>query len=272
VVLSSFKELVMQQRFRRFALFIGATSIVCGGFVVAACGTDNGTTATPPVPETGTRETGSGGEGGMTDPDAGQNPDSGEAPDCSGAPTLRSNTAAGGFFCAFYKADAAVDGAAGLSNCTSAQTCCNPGIADGGPFAGKFPPAFCADGKGGDTLCATQDTAHNSDYQLGFFSNSWECNDKNNCPAGQICVMTTSPYVMGTNHANVGPTNNKGVPKACNVFESYQMGGSACILPAALDPAKHVQLCSMTDPVTCPGNTTCKPFDGAGRDLGSCRQ
>ncbi|MDB4934763.1 MAG: hypothetical protein JWP87_1735 [Labilithrix sp.] len=259
----------MQQRFRKLALFIGATTVVSGAFIVVACGTDNGTTATPPVPETGTKDTSPVGDGGgPSDQDGDTTPD-GEAADCATAPILRSNTAAGGFFCAFYKAEAGVDGAAGLANCTSTQTCCNPGIADGGAFAGKFPPAFCADGKLGDNGCAAQDTVHGSDYQLGFFSNSWECNDKNGCPAGDICVMTTSPYAMAGNHVNLGPTNNKGVPKACGILESYQQGGSKC-KTGAVDPTTEIQLCSTTD-TGCPAGQTCKPFDGAGRDLGACR-
>jgi hypothetical protein len=262
------KELVMQQRFRRFALFIGATSIVSGAFIVVACGTDNGTTSVPPVPETGTKETSPTGETGTPDPDGGPLPD-GTAPDCDGKPVLRTNTTAGGFFCAHYKGDAAVDGAAGLSNCTAGQTCCNPGIADGGAFSGKFPPSFCADGKTGDVGCAAQDTTHGSDYQLGFFSNSWECNDKTACPSGQICVMFTSPYAAMGKVVNVGPTNNKGIPKECNVLESYQMGGSKCKTPPAT-MGQELELCSMNES-TCPGNTVCTPFDGSGRDLGVCR-
>jgi len=258
----------MQQRFRRLALFVGASALVGAGFIVAACGTDNGTTATP-LPDAGGGKTDAnkGDTGTTPDPDGGTT--DGSTVDCSSAPQLRTNTTAGGFFCAFYKSDAAVDGAAGLGNCTAAQTCCNPGIADGGAFAGKFPPAFCADGKVDDNGCAAADTAHGSDFQLGFFSNAWQCNDNTACAAGETCVMYTSPYVTnpGTDKANVGVDTK--APAACHQYKAYKQGGSKCKTGAAV--AGEVQLCSMNDPGTCGAGTSCQPFDGAGRDLGSCR-
>ena len=255
----------MQQRFRKLALFVGASALVGAGFIVAACGTDNGTTATP-LPDSG------GGGKDSSKADTSVNPDTdggtetdGATVDCSSAPILRSNTAADGFFCAFLKP---VDG--GTANCTASQTCCNPGIADGGAFAGKFPPAFCATGKGGDTECAAQAAAHSSEYQPGFFSNAWQCNDKTACAAGEICVMFTSAYVTkpGTDKVNVGVDTK--APAACHEYKAYKQGGSKC-KAGAVDPANEVQLCSMTDPGSCGAGTSCQPFNGNGRDLGSCR-
>jgi hypothetical protein len=255
----------MQQRFRKLALFVGASALVGAGFIVAACGTDNGTTATPVPGVDGGGKDSAKGDTSVTDPDTGTETD-GATVDCAKAPVLRSNTAADGFFCAFYKP---ADG--GTANCTATQTCCNPGIADGGTFAGKFPPAFCADGKGGDTVCAAQDMANGSDYQLGFFSNSWECNDKTACAADEVCVMITSPYVTkpGMDFANVGVDTK--APAACHEYKAYKQGGSKCIKPADIDAKSMVRLCSMTDPGNCGAGTSCQPFNGSGRDLGSCR-
>jgi hypothetical protein len=260
----------MQQRFRRLALFVGASALVGAGLIMAACGTDNGTST--PVPSV---DSGGGGKdsaktdtGTTVDPDGGITTD-GSTADCSSAPQLRTNSAAGGFFCAFYKSDAAVDGAAGLGNCTATQTCCNPGIADGGTFSGKFPPAFCADGKVDETGCASQDTAHGSDFQVGFFSNAWQCNDDTACAAGEKCFMYTSPHVTNpaTDKANVGVDTK--APAACHQYKAYKQGGSKCHSGAAA--TGEVQLCSMNDPGTCGAGTSCQPFDGSGRDLGSCR-
>ena len=258
----------MQQRFRKLALFVGASSLVGAGLIVAACGTDNGTTATPvPGVDSGGKDSAKADTGTTPDPDGGTMTD-GATVDCSSSPELRTNTAAGGFRCAFYKSDAAVDGAAGLNNCTAAQTCCNPGIADGGPFDKKFPPAFCADGKVDETGCATQDTARGSDFQPGFFSNAWQCNDDTACGAGEKCFMYTSPHVTNpADTANVGIDTK--APAACKDYKAYKQGGSKCHAPPKA--VGELQLCSTNDPGTCGAGTSCQPFDGAGRDLGSCR-
>lgn len=255
----------MQQRFRKLALFVGASALVGAGFIVAACGTDNGTTPTPLPDAGGGKDSATKADTSTTDPDAGTETD-GATVDCSTSPVLRTNTAADGFYCAFYKP---ADG--GTANCAVGQTCCNPGIADGGAFAGKFPPAFCANGTGGDAICVAQAAVNNSEYQPGFFSNAWQCNDKTACAAGEICVMFTSAYVSkpATDFANVGP--NTKAPAACHEYKAYKQGGSKCIAPGALDPKSMVQLCSMSDPGNCGAGTTCQPFDGSGRDLGSCR-
>lgn len=259
----------MQQRFRRLALFVGASALVGAGLIVAACGTDNGSTPVPtpsvdggkdsaPKPDTGT----------TPDPDSGTLPDSSTV-DCGRVSMLTTNTTAGGFRCGFYKADAAVDGAAGIENCTATQTCCNPSIADGGTFSGKFPPAFCADGKVDENGCATQDTAHGSDFQTGFFSHAWECNDDTACAAGEKCFMYTSPHVTmpGTDKANVGLDTK--APAACKKYKAFKEGGSKChAAPAA---AGEIQLCSVNDPGTCGTGTSCQPFTGDGNDLGACR-
>jgi hypothetical protein len=255
----------MQQRFRKLALFVGASSLVGAAFIVAACGTDNGTTATPvPGVDSGGKDSAKGDTSTTTDPDGGTETD-GSTVDCSSAPVLRTNTTADGFFCAFYKPEAGAS-----ANCAATETCCNPGIADGGTFSGKFPPAYCAPGKLDDTGCVAAAAAHASDYQPGFFSNAWQCNDKTACAAGEICVMFTSPFVAKpTDKANVGVDTK--APAACHQFKAYKQGGSKCIAAAALDKTSQVQLCSMNDPGNCGAGTTCQPFDGAGRDLGSCR-
>ena len=256
----------MQQRFRKLALFIGAAAFSGASVLVVACGTDNGT-ATPTPQVDGSKPVGDGGKpDGNVDPETDGSVQDGNTPDCSRTPILKPTTAAGGFLCAFYKGDAAVDGAAGLSNCTSGQTCCNPAKADGGPFDGKFPPSFCAQAKGGDTICAAEDTAHDSDYQPDFFANSWECAEKANCLAGQTCVMVTAVNVTAGGVANVGKDTK--APSSCNVYKAFKQGGSRCKTGAAAQD--EVLLCS-TD-AECGTGTACKPFNAGGlRDLGSCR-
>ncbi len=260
----------MQQRFRKLALFVGASALAGAGFIVAACGTDNGTST--PVPSV---DSGGGGKdssktdtGTTPDPDGGTIPDSSTV-DCGHIIALPTNTTAGGFRCGHYKADAAVDGAASLSNCAATQTCCNPAVADGGAFSGKFPPSFCADGKVDETGCATQGPMHNSDFQPGFFSHAWECSDDTACSSGQKCFMYTSPHVTNalTDKANVGP--NTKAPAACHEFKAFKEGGSKCHAGAAA--AGEIQLCSVNDPGTCGAGTSCQPFDGDGDDRGSCR-
>jgi hypothetical protein len=257
----------MQQRFRRLAMFVGAASMVSGALLFAACGTDNGgTTSTsfdssvnkPDTSKDPNSETGPGDiDTGIID---------GGAPDCSEAPKLRTNTTAGGFFCAFYRADggAGDGGLSSASNCSSTQTCCNPGRND----AGAFPPSFCANGKGGDTPCEAQDIANNSEFTPGFFSNSWECNDSTACPAGNVCVMITSAFSTGASPAvNVGKSTDKDIPVACMALQSFKQGGSRCkAAPAAGD----IKLCSSSD-MNCGTGTTCTAFSGSFRDLGYCR-
>jgi hypothetical protein len=256
----------MQQRFRKLGLFIGASALVGAGFIVAACGTDNGTTATPnPTVDGGGKDANKGDTSTTTDPDASVT--DGSTVDCSKAPILRTNTAADGFFCAFYKpAEAGAP-----ANCAASETCCNPGIADGGAFSGKFPPAYCAAGKLADDGCVAAAAAHGSEYQPGFFSNAWQCNDKTACAAGEVCVMFTSAFVKvpGTDKANVGVDTK--APAACHQYKAYKQGGSKCVAAAAVDKTTQVELCSMNDPGNCGAGTTCQPFDGSGRDLGSCR-
>ena len=259
----------MQQRFRKLALFVGASALAGAGFIVAACGTDNGTST--PVPSV---DSGGGGKdssktdtGTTPDPDGGTIPD-GSTVDCGRVPGLRTNTTAGGFRCGFYNSDAAVDGAASLSNCTATQTCCNPAKADGGTFSGNFPPAFCADGKVDENGCATQDTAHGSDFQIGFFSHAWECDDDTACAANEKCFMYTSPHTtLAADKVNVGLDTK--APAACKKYKAFKQGGSKCHTGAAA--ANELQLCSMNDPGTCGAGTSCQPFDGDGNDRGSCR-
>src|SRR4029079_12198161 len=120
-----------------------------GGLVMLACGTDNGTIATPPQeagpkPDSGGKDTSPpDDDGSIPDTDGG---DSGA--DCTKNPILRDYTT--GFRCAFLPAnDAGPDGGSN-SNCTNTQECCNTGdkYPDGG-----FAVSFCANAKGGEPIC-----------------------------------------------------------------------------------------------------------------------
>lgn len=256
---------MQQQRFRRLAVFFGGVVLASSGLVMVACGTDNGDTPVP-TPQIEAGKDGAGKDSSTTENEGGGQTDGGPGvdADCSKAPQLRA-VPADGFFCPFQAKDAGAGGA-GAGNCSTGQTCCSPGIADGGPFAGKFPPSYCAGGRSPDA-CENQDTANASDFQPGFFSNTWECQDKSNCAAGQICVLFTSTFAAADQKVNVGK-DTKFVPASCNAQRSYQQGGTKCV--AGPDEAPdQIKLCSPTDTV-CGSGKTCKAFDANNRDLGGC--
>ena len=237
----------MQQRFRKLALFVGATSMVGAGLIVVACGTDNGNPVATPSVDGGKTDTGGGKTDGPVDPGTdGAVPEGGVDADCSKDPILRDNTA--GFRCAFQDAGGA-DGGAPL--CTSAQTCCNTESKTTGP-------GYCADGKG-DVACTTN-PPQGSTFTVGK-AKAWECADKTNCGAGLTCCMITDPAQIALdpkNVVNIGKTlaTDKVHPAACNVARVFKEGGSRC--KATCDSAKDIRLCSMTDP--CGAGTTCTPF------------
>jgi hypothetical protein len=239
----------MQQRFRKLALFVGATSLAAGGLVVVACGTDNGTTPTPALPEASVKETG-GNETGPT-PEAGPQPDGGGGADadCSKNPVLRDYT--NNFRCAFINPDA---GDAG-SNCHNGETCCETSdkTADGG-----FEPSYCASGAKGDgTLtCQNAALANNSTFVKG---DAWECADKNACAAGQVCCMIVDPGQMAMGKTlGIGNTlaTDKNHPPACGVQRAFNEGGSRCKATCATGDKK---LCSLSDD-NCAAPTKCTPF------------
>lgn len=262
----------MQQRFRRFALFFGATALAAGGFIMVACGTDNGTTPTPSAPETGTSKEGGGGtpEGGPTS-EGGPGTDGGVDADCSKNPVLHDYK--NGFRCAFLPAnDAGPDGGSN-SNCANTETCCNTSDKSGA----NFQPSYCATGKGTPgndavQVCKTQAATHQSSFDAG---NAWECADKNNCTTGVCCMIQDQARLAmdpAKNKLNIGntPATDKNHPPACGVKRAYNEGGSRC--KTACDPAANdIRLCSLSDDGACGAGTTCKPFvDFQGTHRGAC--
>ena len=248
----------MQKRFRRLAMFMGAAALVSGGVVMLACGTDNGTVATPPIEGGPKVDGGGGGDTSMTDPDTGTDPDAGGADaDCSKNPILRDYT--NGFRCAFVAPnDAGPDGGTN-SNCTNLEECCNTGDKIGA----AFQPSFCATGKNGtESLCKAQALAHNSSFDAG---QTWECADKNACAgggaAGPICCLVQDLDRLALdpvkNKLNIGntPSTDKNHPPACKVQRSYNDDGSRCRTACA---GTEFRLCSLTD--ACPAGNTCTPF------------
>jgi len=252
----------MRERVRRFAFFMGGVSLVAGGLIIVACGTDNGggSTPVPTVPETGAKDTGTGSDGSSTT-DGGT--DSSSAADCGNAPKLRNNT--NGFFCAFYRGDNGDGGT--TSNCNNDEICCNTSAkyADGG-----FAPSFCAPesapgAKGGIAQCAAEATNEGSLWADG--GSAWECNDKNACAAGQICVLITQPGATGI--VNIGKSLDKDIPAECNAKQAFKQGGSRCVPTAGHPAADEIKLCSSSDQ-NCSAGSTCTPFEGFFRDLGYC--
>jgi hypothetical protein len=242
----------MQQRFRRFALFFGATALAGGGLIMVACGTDNGTTPTPSL-EASTPKDGSGNnsETSTTNPDGGGIADAAAEADCTKDPKLRDYTA--GFRCAFSDAGGRDSG----SNCTNVETCCNSEDKVGT----AFQPSFCAVGKNGDTTCKAGAAGANSSFDAG---NAWECADKNACNAGQICCMVVDQAQAAAGKSlNIGNTlaSDKNHPPACGVKRAFNEGGSRCRTPAmpGACPAGEIKLCSLSDQ-NCGGGTTCTPF------------
>ncbi|MDB5215060.1 MAG: hypothetical protein JWO86_2987 [Myxococcaceae bacterium] len=241
----------MQQRFRKLALFVGATTLAAGGLFMLACGTDNGTAvATPPLPEAGPK--GDGGGGGSetgTGSETGPTPDGGGADaDCSKNPILRDFT--NGFRCPFI----APNGDAG-SNCNNNQTCCETSdkLSDGG-----FAPSYCAAGTKGDgnATCTAAAGANSSTFVKG---DAWECADKNGCAAGEVCCMIVDPGQLAMGKTlGIGNTlsTDKNHPPACGVQRAFNEGGSRCKATCAAGDKK---LCSLSD-MNCAAGTTCTPF------------
>ena len=117
----------MQQRFRRLALFVGASALVGAGLIVAACGTDNGSTPVPTPGVDGGGKDSSKTDGSTTDPDGSTDPDAADAPDCANEPKLRTNTTTSGIYCAFYKRDGgAVEGGLGRATARTTRPAATP--------------------------------------------------------------------------------------------------------------------------------------------------
>lgn len=258
----------MQQRTRRLAIVVGGTLIASVGLFLAACSTDNGTTPLPGQTDSGRprTDTGTGSSSGEPETDAGS--DAALSPDCSTAPQLRSNDK--GFYCAFLPYDAgSAEDAGGASNCAHDETCCNPA-----KVGNDFPKTFCAstprDNKGGtkgQEACAAQAAAKSSTWTADAGS-TWECGDKNNCNAGQVCCLFTQPGLAADQKVNIGTNQDKSIPKSCNALQAFKYGGTRC---AAGCGADEIPLCSKTD--SCPDGKTCTPFEvyPGGRDLGYCK-
>ncbi len=241
----------MQQRFRRVALFVGATSIVGAGLIMVACGTDNGNPVATPSVDGGKTDTGGGKTDGQVDPGTdGAVPEGGVDADCSNNPQLRDNSA--GFRCAFKSQDAG--GADASPTCGTTQSCCNTESKATGP-------GYCVDGKNGtEAACIAAGPANGSTFNAGK-GKVWECADKSACGAGQTCCMITDPSQIALdpkNAVNIGKTlaTDMRHPAACNVARVFKEGGSRC--KATCDAAKDIRLCSLADP--CGAGTVCTPF------------
>jgi len=265
---------VMQQSTRRLAILVGGTLVASVGLFLAACSTDNGTTT--PLPgqggDSGRRDS-SGGTSGTSgtsgeDPDADVDDDGGSSSgaDCGNAPRLRNNGQ--GFFCAFLPRDAgSASDAGGTSNCAHDETCCNPAR-----VGTEFPKSYCANTPTktgtGETACAAQAAAKNSTWTANMGS-TWQCGDKNNCGASQVCCLFSQAGLPAGEKVNIGKNLDTQIPPACNAQQAFKYGGTKC---AAACGAEEIQLCGTQDQ-NCTGGKTCSPFevDPGGRNLAYCK-
>lgn len=255
----------MQQRTRKLALFLTGSFVGTAVLLAAACGTDNGTTPTPgtPTADAGTGRDSGDGPNPSRDGGPGEEEDSGGVDaDCSQAPRLRTTT--NGFFCAFYRSDGGGPDGGSTSNCANDEICCNPSGKDTG---GNFHPSFCAKdvAKNGDVTCAGEAASEGSSYEGG--GSAWECADKNQCGASEVCCLIQDPARL-PNQLNIGnfPKTDEDVPPACNAKRAYNAGGSRCRTSCQ---AGEIKMCSLSDD-NCSGGSVCTPFEGFFRDLGYC--
>lgn len=248
----------MQQRFRKLAVFFGATTLAGAGLILVACGTDNGEAVATPQVDAAKGTDGSSKDGGPgTDPEGGPQIEAGPDADCSNSPKLRNNE--NGFYCAFKKFDAGTEGGA---NCGNLETCCNPSDKIGADFA----PSFCATGKD-DTACKTQAAANNSSFDAG---SAWACADNSQCAgANEVCCLIQDVARLPKT-LNIGntPANDKNHPAACGVKTAYNAGGTRCRTGPSC-AAGEEKMCSLNDD-TCGAGTKCTPFEGFFRDMGYC--
>ncbi|AKV03745.1 hypothetical protein AKJ09_10408 [Labilithrix luteola] len=254
---------------RKLGFFVCGTALMAGGLFAAACGTDNGTTTTTvPKADGATPNKGDGsvkGDGGDVTPDDDASTGDDGGADCSNVPKLRDTTK--GFRCSFLQAD-------GGAYCANDTTCCNPANApDGGHYA-----TYCASGTKSSTavgkVCQDYATKNSLDWpeDPAKPGSEWQCADKNQCGAGQVCCMYTgSQFTAATDKVNIG-TDKKNYPAACNALSAYKAGGTHCVTgnqcPAGDKP--EIKLCSLSDD-NCATGTTCTPFAGFYRDMGYCR-
>jgi hypothetical protein len=251
------KELGMQQRFRKLALFVGAASLTGAGLMVVACGTDNGTATPVPGVDGGNKDTGPGKDGTVDPGQDGSTEDGGaDAADCTNNPKLRDFS--NNFRCAFLDAGAGTDSG---PICQNAQTCCNTSDKVGT----VFQPSYCATGVKGTTApttCQTGAAAAGSTFNKG---NQWECADKNACAAGEVCCVIQDQDRLAldpNNKLNIGNTPKTDLkhPQACGVQRVYNENGSRCRAAAGGNcPAGEIKLCSLSDN-NCGAGTTCTPF------------
>jgi hypothetical protein len=182
---------------------------------------------------------------------------------CAKAPQLRSNTET--FYCGFLPNES---GAATGGVCQADETCCNPG-----KIGDAFGTSFCAttprDAKGAAfaPACAAQSVEKTGKEWAADKSSTWECADKNSCGEGQVCCAFTWANPKEGEKVNVGPSQDKNIPKACKALQSFTQGGTRC---AATCGAEEIQLCSKTDD-NC-GSKKCTAFSASGkRDLAYCK-
>lgn len=274
------------QQFRRLALLIGCASLIGGGLVVVACGTDNGASTTS-VPGKDSGKPNNNGDddddkkGDDDDDDAttedGGTTKDGSAGNCQYAPKLRDNSK--GFYCDFLNRPDGSTSPAGNKGkfCDNGETCCNPAKkADGG-----FADTFCATSQG-ENACKTYAESNTKDWPADnstakSYSSAWECADKSSCGGdGNVCCLyTATSFTDPKDVVNIGDSQDKDL-QGCGAKQAFKAGGTHCVKGNACPTAgvggkPEIKLCSLSDQ-NCAAGTTCTPFaQFYSRDFGYCK-
>jgi hypothetical protein len=268
---------------RKSVLFLGGALLAAGSLFAIACGTDNGTADDSPLPTPdGSRTDGRANDGGTGEPGDGSTATtdgSAEGADCGTAPKLRGNATS--FYCAFAR-DAGPDG--GNPNfCNNDQTCCSGGCLarDGAGKCTSFGDSYCIKsndkgaslsganyGASGQKACGASKDWVPGDRDAST-SSTWECADKNQCGANEVCCLFTGPQYNGTtDRVNIGTNLDTAIPKTCGALQAFKQGGSRCATTCTANT--EIRLCSTSDN-NCGANQKCTPFEALNRDLAYCK-
>jgi len=241
----------------RIFMFSGITFLTGAGLVAAACGTDNGTTATPGGGgDSGRDGTGSssGGSSGTTS-SSGSSGDLDGGADCANIPTPKSSD---GPYC-FAVLDASPDGGTMGKDCDNSkkEVCCagQPLSGDGG-----FEPSTC------EVAATTSSGGFTHDCNGYSWTNPprrYDCTEKAHCSAaggGYCCAIAADAGV------SLMPGTNKDFPGCPVYYQSPKyVGGSRCETECA---AGELTLCAKDGDCK---NGKCVPVTLDGRYTGYCR-
>jgi hypothetical protein len=197
---------------KKLAWFVvGTLTVASVGLISVACSTDPaGSTSGLPTAPTNTADSGT-----TTKPDSGTvtpTPDAG----ASMCTEVLHPDPAKGPFCYLNTPDGGTKG----TGCAIGQSCCN-GLSNG-------------DGGFAESTCVAQGMACPTELNHQAF----ECNEKDDCPASQVCCTSGSPGDAGPRKPGKGTTTNKKGEKCTSLIGEQ---GTKC--KASCDPVTDFQVC-----------------------------